>query len=131
MILSFLDYAIDQKVLITSPVNLLALLKAVAYGWQQHQITENTVRIAGEARELSTRLGIFVEHFREVGRQLGRSVESYNAASGSLAHRLIPTAQRFGDMGVSNAEIEAPSAIDTRPQLPESLTDAEPQKEQV
>lgn len=115
-----LEYAIDKKVLISSPVTLLALLRAVAYGWQQHQITENALRIADEGRELYARLDTFVSHLGDVGDSLGKAVERYNRAVGSMEKRLMPSARRFKELGLSNQEIEAPDDIDVVPSLPES-----------
>jgi DNA recombination protein RmuC len=114
-----LEYAIDKKVLISSPVTLLALLRAVAYGWQQHQITENALRIAEEGRELYARLDTFVNHLGDVGDSLGKAVERYNRAVGSMEKRLMPSARRFKELGLSSKEIEAPDDIDVVPSLPE------------
>ncbi len=113
-----LEYAIEKKVLISSPVTLLAMLRAVAYGWQQHQITENAIKIAGEGRELYGRLANFIEHFGDVGDTVGKLVERYNRAVGSLDRRLVPTAKRLQELGLSTNEIDIPGAIDTVPSLP-------------
>ncbi len=113
-----LEYAIERKVLISSPVTLLALLRAVAYGWQQHQVTENALRIANEGKELYARLETFIKHFKEIGDHLGRTVERFNSAVGSFDRRLIPAARRFRDLGLSNTELEAPSEIEVVPSLP-------------
>jgi DNA recombination protein RmuC len=114
-----LEYAIDKKVLISSPVTLLALLRAVAYGWQQHQITENALRIADEGRELYARLDTFVNHLGDVGDSLGKAVERYNRAVGSMEKRLMPSARRFKELGLSSKEIDVPDDIDVVPALPE------------
>ncbi|MCH7548190.1 MAG: DNA recombination protein RmuC [Candidatus Krumholzibacteriota bacterium] len=120
---TLLEYAIEQKVLISSPVNLLALLKTVAYGWQQHRVTENVMKIAEEGKELYARIAKFVEHFSLIGRHLTRSVRAYNDATGSLDHRLMPAAQRFRDLGVSEKELSAPGEIDV--QIDPTLFDSE------
>jgi DNA recombination protein RmuC len=114
-----LEYAIDKKVLICSPVTLLALLRTVAYGWQQHQITENALRIAAEGRELYARLDTFVKHFSDLGDSVGKVVERYNRAVGSMEKRLMPSARRFKELGLSDREIETPDDIDVVPSLPE------------
>jgi DNA recombination protein RmuC len=115
-----LEYAIDKRVLISSPVTLLALLRAVAYGWQQHQITENATRIAQEGRELYARLDTFIKRFKELGDFLGKTIECFNRAVGSLDRRLIPACRRFQELGLSNAELEAPGEIDHVPSLPKT-----------
>jgi DNA recombination protein RmuC len=120
---ALLEYAIEKKVLISSPVNLLALLKAVAYGWQQYQITENALRIAREGKELYKRIETFIYHLTEVGRSLARSIEGYNKAIASLERRLLPAARRFQEMGVSTSELVSPSTIDTQPTLPAGVED--------
>jgi DNA recombination protein RmuC len=113
-----LEYAMDRKVLISSPVTLLALLRAVAYGWQQHRLTENAMLIAREGRELYNRLDLFVKRFSEAGQALGKAVERYNAAVGSLEKRLMPVAKRFQELGVSTEQGAQPTRIDGAPSLP-------------
>ena len=117
-----LEYAIEKRVLISSPVTLLALLRAVAYGWQQHRITENALRIADEGRELYGRLEHFIKHFSELGESVEKVVRRYNAAVGSLDRRLVPAAKRFQELGLSGKEeLEAPREIDLVPSLPASI----------
>jgi len=113
-----LEYAIDKKVLISSPVNLIALLRAVAYGWQQHQITKNALKIAREGQELYNRLERFIDHLTDVGKYLKRSVEGYNRALGSLDKRLIPAVRRFQEMGLSTTQLDVPPKIEVQPTLP-------------
>lgn len=115
-----LEYAIQKKVLISSPVTLLALLRAVAYGWQQHRITENAIKIAQEGRELYSRLDTFIKRFKDVGDSLGKTVERFNRAVGSLDRRLIPSARRFQELGVSRAELDTPGEVEVSPSSPQS-----------
>jgi DNA recombination protein RmuC len=110
-----LEYAIEKKVLISSPVNLLALLKAVAYGWQQHQMTDNAIKIAKEGQELYNRLVNFFDRLSDVGKSLKKSVDGYNRAIGSLDKRLLPAVRRFQEMGLSATEIDPPQEIETVP----------------
>jgi DNA recombination protein RmuC len=122
------DYAMENKVLIASPVNLFALLKVFAYGWQQQQIAENAEHIREEGQTLYKRVTTFVDYFGDLGKLLDRSVKGYNRALGSLEGRLLPTARRFEEMGVDSGELEGPKPVDTQPRLPtdtaESETDA-------
>ncbi len=117
---SLLEFAIQNRVLIGSPINLVALLRVVAYGWQQHEITDNARRIAQEGKDLYNRIEIFIKHFAEVGKHLRHSVEVYNEAVGSFDRRLVPAVRRLQEMGVSAQEVTSPDAIDVRPTLPES-----------
>ena len=110
-----LEYAIEKKVLISSPVNLVALLKAVAYGWQQHQITDNAIKIANEGQELYNRLVNFVDRLSDVGKNLKKSVDGYNRAIGSLDKRLLPAVRRFQEMGLSATKIDTPQEIEAEP----------------
>jgi len=119
------EYAMQNKVLIASPVNLFALLKVFAYGWQQQQIAENAERIRQEGQSLYKRIATFVEHFADLGKHLERSVKGYNKAVGSLEGRLLPTARRFQEMGVETSELDAPAPIDTQPRLPSGATGEE------
>jgi DNA recombination protein RmuC len=107
------DYAAQQRVLITSPVTLLALLKAVAYGWQQHQLAENARQIAQQGKELHDRLARFLEHFQKIGRSLDAVVKAYNDATGSLESRFFPSARRLKELGASTEELPDLRSVDT------------------
>ena len=108
-----LEFAIQRQVLITTPVTLLALLKAVAYGWQQHQLTENSKKIAEQGKELYQRLSILFDHLEDLRGNLNRTVGSFNKAVGSLESRLLPSARRFEEMGVADGALAAPEPIDS------------------
>jgi DNA recombination protein RmuC len=108
------DFAIGKKVLPCAPVNLVALLRSVVYGWQQQQVAENANRIADAGREFYQRLETFVKHLSAVGKNIDSSIDSYNKAVGSLDRRLMPSAKRFQELGISETEIESPKQIDTR-----------------
>jgi DNA recombination protein RmuC len=110
---SLLDYAIEQHVLIASPVTLLALLKAVAFGWQQTQIAESARVIANQGRELYQRMVTFVEHLAALGKSINRTCEDYNKAVASFEHRLFPAARRLQETGLSETNMELPEEIDT------------------
>lgn len=115
---SLLEYAIEKQVLITTPVTLLALLKVVAYGWQQQQLTENARQIAVLGQDLYKRLETFVEHLLELRKDLNKTVSGYNRAVGSLERRLLPAARRFEELGVAATELGVPEAIDTQAKTP-------------
>lgn len=115
-----LDFAVSQRVLITTPVTLIALLKAISYGWQQHQITENSRKIADHGKELYQRLSILFDHLIDLQKNLNRTVDSYNKTVGSLENRLLPSARRFEELGLSTEELATPEQIDTLVRLPSS-----------
>jgi DNA recombination protein RmuC len=131
---TLLEYALDKKVLLCSPVTLLALLRSVAFGWQQHEVTKNAVKITKEGKELYSRLGVFAQHFIDMGASLEKSVGKYNEAVGSFDTRLVPSITRFKELGVSDNEIGIPCEIDRIPseikkkgqlEIPEVIEEAE------
>jgi DNA recombination protein RmuC len=115
---ALLEEAIQQHVLVASPVTLLALLKAVAYGWQQAQVADNARAIALLGQEVYKRLETFIDHLGDVGKALNRAAEAYNQAIGSLERRLLPSAKRLQEAGLATSAIEPPEPIDTRATLP-------------
>jgi DNA recombination protein RmuC len=118
------EYATEKKVLVCSPVNLYALLKAVAFGWQQQEVTDNALKIASEGSDLYARILKFVSLYSDIGRHLERSVKAYNAATGSLERRLAPAARRFQELGLGAGTIEEPKPLEITPTQP-SLLDGE------
>ena len=111
------EYAVQNNVIITSPFTLYALLKAVAYGWQQHQVLENSKYIAEQSKLLYERLNVFLNHFGNIGSHLGKAVNSFNASINSFNSRLLPVARKLGELGASNKELDLPDAVDTYPQI--------------
>ncbi len=117
-----LDDALQSKVLITTPVTLLALLKAVAYGWQQQAVSENARQIAAAGKELYQRITPFFAHLNTLGSRIDQTVKSYNQSIGSLEHRVLPSVQRLQALDVGDNELNAPQTIDQRTRsLPEAL----------
>jgi DNA recombination protein RmuC len=121
------EYATERKVLICSPVNLYALLKAVAFGWQQQEITDNARQIAAQGQDLYARLGKFVTMYSDIGKHLQRSISSYNRATGSLDSRLVPAMRRFRELGLGADEIEEPAPLDISVRQPSLLPTEEDQ----
>ncbi len=96
-----LESALGQSVIIATPSTLVALLKAVAYGWRQSAVAHNAAVIRDLGQELYRRLGSFNGHLGRMGQRLGAAVEAYNAAVGSLERQVLPQARRFNDLGVT------------------------------
>ena len=113
---NLLDDALKNKVLIATPVTLLALLKAVAYGWQQQAMSENARQIADEGKKLYQRMEPFFGHLNNLRRHIDQTVESYNQSIGSLELRVLPSMRRFQELDVGDDELDKPKTIDKRAQ---------------
>jgi DNA recombination protein RmuC len=107
-----LEQALGQHVLLATPVTLFGLLKAVAFGWQQHAVAENARAIAQQGKELCERLGVFLDHLGKAGRGLEQAVRAYNTAVGSAESRLVPAARRLGELGASARSVAAPAPVE-------------------
>ncbi len=101
---TLLDEALRQNIILATPTSLVALLKAIAYGWQQTALTENAAEIRALAVELYDRLTTFAGHLGSLGKSLSDSVRAYNATVGSLERRVLPSARRFTELGVQPRE---------------------------
>ncbi len=110
-----MEYAVANHVLLATPTSLIALLRAVAYGWQQDQLAENAREVQLLGAQLYERLALLGDHFAGVGKGLNNAVSAYNKAVGSLESRVLVTARRFADMGVVGAgekELPHPATVD-------------------
>jgi DNA recombination protein RmuC len=96
-----LESALSQSVIIATPSTLIALLKAVAYGWRQSAVAHNAAQIRDLGQDLYRRLSSFNGHLGRMGQRLATAVEAYNAAVGSLERGVLPQARRFGELGVT------------------------------
>jgi DNA recombination protein RmuC len=103
-----IEFGAQQNVIVASPTTLIALLRAVAYGWQQEQATQNVRAIQRLGRDLHDRIRTVAGHLQALGAQLGKSVDSYNKAVGSLESRVLPGARKLRDHGAGGASEEVP-----------------------
>jgi DNA recombination protein RmuC len=109
------EYGVTQRVLIASPVTLLALLRAAAFGWQQFRIAENAREIAQQGGELYERLLNVLRPVVDMGTQLARTVDQYNKGVASLESRLLPALRRFRDLAAQSEELPDLPPVDREP----------------
>ena len=102
------ESAVNQRVLISTPTTLIALAKAIAYGWQQERLAENAQAVAAQGRELYERTKTFGGHIGGMGRALRQAVERYNQGVGSLESRMLVTARKFETLDVLPADSSIP-----------------------
>jgi DNA recombination protein RmuC len=115
--INLLADAMKERVLIASPVNLLALLLTIAKGWQSHQLDENAEKVAKLAKEMYERVGFVLDHVVKMGNNLKTVNISYDAMIGSMEQNLLVTMRRFKELGVvqENEPMETLKAIDRVP----------------
>ena len=109
-----LEDALGQHIILATPTSFVALLRAVAYGWRQEQLAKNAEHIKQVGEELYRRLLTFTSHLEKLGKSLDSSLKHYNKAIGSFDRRLLPSAQKFTEMGIaSKDEMQPPEQIET------------------
>jgi DNA recombination protein RmuC len=121
-----IDESLRQNIMLATPTSLVALLKAVAYGWKQTVLADNAAEIRRLGEDLYKRLAVFGEHLGKLGKSLGSSVESFNKAVGSLEQQILPAARRFPELGLRvQRELEIIEPVDSLTRTPRAETHSE------
>ncbi len=115
---TLLEDGMARQVVLATPTTLIAVLKAVAYGWRQEQIAENAQAISELGRQLYDRVRTLADHVEDVGKSLGRAVAAYNRAVGSMETRVFSSARRFKELGAATGEdITTVEPVEQAPRL--------------
>jgi DNA recombination protein RmuC len=117
---SLIEAGVSEKVVVATPTTLIALLRAVAYGWRQEALAQNAKEIALLGKDLYSRITTLAEHWNKVGERLGRTVEAYNKSTGSLETSVLRSARKLRDLKVSADDLEI-TELDQVEKLPRML----------
>lgn len=113
---SLIEAGVKEKVILATPTTLIALLRAIAYGWRQESLAESTRAIGELGKELYKRICDMGDHFSRMGRHLTQSVDCYNQTLGTLEKRVFVSARKFKELDSANvASLEEGGLIDTQP----------------
>ncbi len=129
---SLIEVGVDQGVIIATPTTLIALLRAVAYGWKQESLSRHAQQVSDLGHELYKRISDMGAHFSKMGRSLSSAVESYNKGIGSLESRVLITARKFKDLGAAPAlaDDDPLEVVERIPRLLQAPELAEERKEE-
>lgn len=118
---TLIEVGADQNVIIATPTTLIAILRAVAFGWKQESFSKSAQEIAKVGAELYERLGTLSEHWGKLGRQLSSSVDAYNQSVASLESRVLVSAKKLKDLGGLTKELPEPEQVEKLPRILKEL----------
>ena len=115
-----LEDALKNRVILATPTSLVALLRAIAFGWRQNVLADNAEKIRELGEELYSRIATFFEHMSRLGSSLGKSVDHFNKSVGSLERQVLPGARKFTEMGIQEKKsLEDIEPVTATPRLTE------------
>ncbi|GID94493.1 DNA recombination protein RmuC [Amorphoplanes digitatis] len=117
---SLMEHAFSRNVVLATPATLVALLRTVAYSWRQEALARNALAVHSLARELYGRLATLGDHVGKLGSSLSGAVTAYNRAVGSLESRVLVSARKLAEMGVSDDELVVPAQVELTPRQPQA-----------
>ena len=113
---NLIEYAMSKRIAIATPASLVAMLWAVANGWQQFRLAQDAARIKDVGEEMHKRMQIFIRHYQNVGKELDSAVKAYNSSISSFDQRVVPQGRRFADLVVSDEDdFQAPTPVESSP----------------
>jgi DNA recombination protein RmuC len=123
---ALLEDSMSQNIILATPTNFIALLRAVSYGWKQQALAENAEQIRELGETLYKRLSTFGNHLSKLGNSLGSTVNHFNSAVGSLERQVMPGARKFTEMGISSKnEITDLPPVEQQPRQVQQSSDDE------
>jgi DNA recombination protein RmuC len=117
---TLLEHAFARDIVLATPATLVAMLRTIAYAWRQEALARNALEVHSLARELYSRLSTMGDHVGKLGSSLSGAVTAYNKAVGSLEARVLVSARKLAELGVSHEDLVAPAQIEIAPRQPSS-----------
>ena len=126
-----IEYAMGKQIAIATPASLIAMLWAIANGWQQLRFAESAIEIREAGEELHSRMLTFISHYQNVGRDLNRTITAFNRSIGSFDQRVVPQGRRFSELTVGNEDkFQLPETIGQTPRISRYASSKTPDAEE-